>query len=420
MLGVSWSFVGTLTSKLIVLLAGIACAQILGREAYGEFGLVRSTINMFVALGGAGIGLTASKYIAEYKETDIIKAYHIYRVSQIFSFIIASLLAIATLLFSKQIAEDILEAPQLEHPICVGALLLFITVLNAVQNGALSGFECFKNIAINSFWGSIAEAMFMLLGAFFYGVTGAVLGFGVGFIALYILNIRSLQMIFSSVDSPSPWKIQLFHFETSIFTQFTLPATLSSILIMPIYWTVKSALVREQGFAELALFEAADQWRLMILFIPTSVSQVILPALAGLKNKTGEDFWKILKINILINLSVSAFSAIAVVGASPFIMPLYGQSFDNPWPLILLSLSAIPISVANVIGLSISSRSKMWEGFALNLVWASLFLFFSFGFLSIGLGASGIALAVLSSYVLHAGYQLFYLIYTIRKSRCLQ
>ncbi len=414
--GASWSFAGTLVSKLIILVAGIACAQILGKEAYGEFGMVRSTINMFVAFGSAGIGLTATKYIAEHKERDISRVSHVYHFSQIFALIVASLLVATTLSFSEKIAIGLLDAPQLTEAINIGALLLFVTVLNAVQSGALSGFECFKIIAINSFWGSVAEAIFMLLGAYFYGVYGAVLGFGVGFIALYVLNTYSLRKIFRAFNVPISWKVQLAHFDVSILARFTLPATLSAILIMPAYWVAKSMLVKEGGFAELALFEAADQWRLMILFVPTAVSQVILPTLAGLRDKQAEDFWQILRVNILINVGIASLCGVAVAGASSFIMSLYGQSFDDPWPLVLLALSAIPIAFANVVGLSISSRSKMWEGFAFNLVWAVLFLVSSLWFLSLELGAVGIALAVLSSYSLHAGYQLLYLVHINRKS----
>jgi len=66
--GAFWSFTGTALAKLIVLLGGMLCARILGKVEYGEFGMIRSTISMFVALGTVGLGLTATKYISEYRE----------------------------------------------------------------------------------------------------------------------------------------------------------------------------------------------------------------------------------------------------------------------------------------------------------------------------------------------------------------
>ena len=68
--GAFWSFSGTALAKLVILLAGIACAHVLGQKEYGEFNMVRSTINLFIIFGAAGLGLTATKYIAQFKKSD--------------------------------------------------------------------------------------------------------------------------------------------------------------------------------------------------------------------------------------------------------------------------------------------------------------------------------------------------------------
>ena len=62
--GAFWSFSGTAIAKLLILIAGMLVANILGKEHYGELGIVRSTISMFVIFGTAGLGLTATKYIS--------------------------------------------------------------------------------------------------------------------------------------------------------------------------------------------------------------------------------------------------------------------------------------------------------------------------------------------------------------------
>ena len=59
--GLVWSFTGTALAKFLTLLVGIICAHILQKEAYGEFSMVRSTINMFIVLGSAGLGVTSTK-----------------------------------------------------------------------------------------------------------------------------------------------------------------------------------------------------------------------------------------------------------------------------------------------------------------------------------------------------------------------
>lgn len=47
--GVFWSLFGSVLSKALVFLSWILVARILGRESYGEYGLIRNTVLMFSA-----------------------------------------------------------------------------------------------------------------------------------------------------------------------------------------------------------------------------------------------------------------------------------------------------------------------------------------------------------------------------------
>ena len=195
--GAFWSLTGTALAKLIVLISGIICAHVLEQEAYGEFNMVRSTINLFVVFGNAGLGLTATKYVSEYKNKDKNHICSIYLLTNGFAVITGLIVTFLILTFSNYLATETLKAPQLITPIRIGALLLFITVINGAQQGTLAGFEGFRSIACNTLIGSIAECIFMLIGGYYWGVTGAVLGFGCGFIVLYICNHISIRKHFA-------------------------------------------------------------------------------------------------------------------------------------------------------------------------------------------------------------------------------
>ena len=56
-------------------------------------------------------------------------------------------------------------------------------------------------------------------------------------------------------------------------------------MIAPTYWIIRTMLVRNTSFSELAIYEAADQWKTIILFIPTAVSQIVLPILSSIVNE---------------------------------------------------------------------------------------------------------------------------------------
>lgn len=405
--GAFWSFTGTALAKFLVLVSGIFCARILGKQGYGEFGMVRSTISLFVTIGFAGLGLTATKYISEYRKTAKERIGSIVYLTNGFALFMGILITVIILLISPYLACDILNAPHLIDDLRVGALLLFVTVINGAQVGVLSGFENFKAIALNTLWGSVAECSFMLLGAWFYGVFGAILGYGVGFAVLYTFNRISINRLLD-IEGISVSRSNFNKTDLSLLYKFSLPAALSSMMVVPTYWIVRSMLVLHNGFEELAVYEAADHWKIIILFIPSAISQVVLPILSSSLGEGKDKFWKILKMNIYLNAGVAFVLVLLVGGCSPLIMRLYGNGYDDTCTLIILAISTIFNSIATVVGLSISSRAKMWTGATFNFLWALMVVGFSYWFISINLGAVGVALSIFVAYVIHSMLQLIY------------
>ena len=65
-----WILLGNVISKFVLLIATILMARYLGKEEYGQFGIIKSTILMFAVFAGMELGMTATKYISQYKSTD--------------------------------------------------------------------------------------------------------------------------------------------------------------------------------------------------------------------------------------------------------------------------------------------------------------------------------------------------------------
>ena len=348
-------------------------------------------------------------------KTQKAKASKIYLVTNRFAIFTGLIVTTLILFFSETIASHTLNAPHLATPIRVGSFLLFVTVLNGAQEGCLSGLEAFKSIAINTLLGSIAESILMVLGGYFYGVTGAIIGFGCGFCVLYICNRIAIRKNLAKNEiTVVNEKISAKDFK--VIYRFTLPAALASFLTMPVYWIMRTMLVDKEGFGSLAIYDAADQWRLIIIFIPVAVSKIALPILSSLTGTDKKQFWKVLTINLVLNTSIATILSIVVILASKNIMHSYGEGFDDTIPLIILAISTIPYAIANIVGLSIASRSKMWTGFVFNAIWATMMLLFSTHFLEKGYGASSLAYAALYSYLIHASIQFMYLVINTKRN----
>lgn len=407
--GAFWSFTGNAVAKVVVLVAGIVCAHILSKEQYGEFGMVRSTINMFVIFGTAGLGMTATKYIAEFKNTQKERVGSIYCLTNGFAVVTGLFTTICILFFSKYLASVTLHAPHLVGSIRVGALLLFVTVMNGAQNGVLLGFENYKARAINTLFGSIAEAVFMLLGAYLFGVFGAILGYGLGYIVLYLCNLIAIRRDLSNYGISKDY-LHIKKRDLSLLYKFSIPAALSSVLVGPAFWVSRTILVRANGFSELAIYEAANYWNTIILFLPAAVSQIILPILSSIPKGDTNKFWKVLNLNLCFNMGITFILVLGVSVLSPYLMASYGDGYRDSFLVLIVLVSSAIFSVAsNVVGNAIVSKGKMWMGLLFNSIWALLFILFSWLFIKNGMGSIGISLALLLSYFIHTIYQFIYL-----------
>ena len=65
-----WAVFGNGLGNALLLLAGILIARFLGKDLYGEYGVVKTTMFYIATFATFGLGYTSTKYIAQYKEID--------------------------------------------------------------------------------------------------------------------------------------------------------------------------------------------------------------------------------------------------------------------------------------------------------------------------------------------------------------
>lgn len=416
--GAFWSFTGTALAKVIVLLSGIFCARILTIQEYGQLGMVRSTINMFVVFGIAGLGQTAIKYISEYRFSNKAKVYSIYNLTRLFSIITGLVVGIIVFFLSDYLANNNLKAPELAPCLKIGALFLFITVLNGAQDGVIFGLEDFKHRAINTLLSGIAESALMLLGAYYYGVTGAFVGYGLGYLVLYFCNRYTIRKGFAKLELGT-YRFKIDKEDLPLLYKFSLPAMMASIMVVPTFWIIKNILINYASYEELAVYEASDYIKTLIAYLPAAISQIILPILSSISDTDKDKFWKVFKCNLYLNVGIVFALTMIVIVASPWIMSAFGNDYNGKtMPLIILAISTIFSTASSVVGLSIISRAKMWTGFMFNLLWSSMMIGFSYLFIhKMNLGATGLSLAIMCAYLIHTLYQFAYLVITIKKNK---
>lgn len=412
--GAFWSLAGAIISRSLALLSSIIVARILGKEGFGELGIIQSTIGMFGVFAGFGLGLTATKHVAEFKNKDPERTGRIIGLSNVSAIISGGVMALILIIIAPWLASKTLAAPHLAEYLQIGAGLLFLSAVTGAQTGALSGFEAFKTIAKVNFWSGITNFPLIVFGVYMGGLKGAVWGLVAGMAVNWLLNKIALK------DETERANIKInfkeFRQELKVLWNFSLPAFLSGIMVSPVNWICNAMLVNQpNGYVEMGIFNAANQWFTALLFIPGILGSALLPILSeqmGLNNRPLSK--KALTLSIKLN--GASVLPLVMVGCliSPFIMQLYGETFSEAWPtLVIVLLTAGLLSIQTPVGNIIAASGRMWLGFIMNAGWGLLFISITWTLLN--WGAIGLAIARGGAYVIHAIWTFWFAYSVIQK-----
>jgi O-antigen/teichoic acid export membrane protein len=345
----------------MVLLAAIGCARILGKGGFGQLGIVQSTANMVSSLAALGLGVTATRYVADLRERDPERAGRIIGLSWTITAISGTLMAVLSIFTARPIAVLMMHAPELTVSIRIASALVFLNAMLAYQNGVLSGFEAFQGLASINLISGILSLPIVLFGVWQWGLNGAVAGIAVSLIVNWSLNERLLRK--ECRLARIPIRIREGFQETAVFWTFSLPALISLFTIAPVLWFCNILIVRSpHGFEQMALYVGADRWRLAILFIPTALFRSALPMLSNLYEQNPEGYRRVHRAHLLLNLIVVVAPVLIIACLSIPIMSSYGPGFRSGWPVLaILCVGTIPEALNTVFGYPLVARGKMWS-----------------------------------------------------------
>jgi len=402
--GAFWSMTGGVIARGLGLIASILVARMLGKSGFGELGIIQSTVGMFGTFAGFGLGLTATKFIAEYRTVDPEKAGRIRGLSNGFAWITGGITALILFFMAPWLAVHTLAAPDLKGLLQVGSLLLLLTAVSGVQMGILSGFESFKTVAKISLWTGLASFPLMVAGVYLAGLSGAVWAMVLAMGLNWFFNHVAIRSECNKADVPyaygQSWK------EVTVLWRFALPAMISGMFITLSDWALTAMLVNEPGgYGQMGLFNAARQWHVLILYVPLSISNMTLPILSNLLGEGNRrQYNKLVMVTSLLLTGLAFGAALPVALFSTNIMRAYGHDFIQGERVLLLVCFYSCWWAANiVIGQVLWSTGS--SGLAMILAAARAVILLGSFLLVTPKNACGIALAYTITYVLMTAYQ---------------
>ena len=401
--GAFWGGVGFALSRGVTLMVSFVLARLLGQTGFGEYGMINSTAGMIGGLAGMGIGTTVVKHIAEFRTADPDRAGRILALSTAVTWASALVYALAFIGLAPWIAGSALAAPHLVPALRISAFTVALGVINSVQISSLTGCEAFQTSTQIGVACSLLQSLLVCLGAWHWGVAGAVAALAaamaatVGITRVFVRREwQRFQLKLLWLDARREWRV---------LRDFSLPTFLSGVSVGPVLWGCSALLANQpDGYAELGVFNAANQWQQAVQFLPGLLGTALLPVLADKCGTNGWSggfavTWKMIWLTAAIVVPLAAVLSLA----SPWIMRGYGEAFVSGSAALVFSVCAAALyAVIAPVGNLIVANGRMWIGFWMNTAWGAAMLLSSWSL--VRWGAAGLAGARLVAYVLHAGW----------------
>lgn len=413
--GAFWVLAATLLARVLAVVASIVAARILGKTGFGELRMTLSTAGMFGVFAGLGLGLSATKHVAEFRNVDCERTGRIIGLCEIVAVLSGGLFAVGLFAFAPIIAARVINAPHLTFELRLCCALLFLDAMAGVESGALAGFEAFRTLALVGAVRGLLHFPVVVAGVYLWGLRGAVLG-TVVVAALGLIVVHwVLRRECAKAGVRVRWRGAVT--ESALLWAFSLPAVLRSVIIVPVTWGANALLANgEDGYAQLGLFNVAWQWFCLIMVVPQLLGQVLLPILSERLGSGDKARARRLFTAVLVVVAAAAGSAALLLSVlSPHVVAIYGAQFsDGAAVLAIMVLAAALSAVAAPSGVLIAASGRMWIGALMNAGWSVAML--SCFFLFRAQGAVGLGAAYLSAYLVHGVWVFLYARRTLRSS----
>jgi O-antigen/teichoic acid export membrane protein len=350
-----WALIGGVLSNALSLIAGIAVARFLGKNVFGEYGMIKTTLIEIAILSTFGFGYTTTKYIAQYKKEQPNKILQLVHYSTNITLVISCIIAFLVLIFANQLAI-FLKVEHISTMLRLSAIAIIFNAINTTYTGILSGFTAFKTIAVNKFISGIVIFVLSVTLTYFYGLEGAIVALTISLLFNTIINYFSVQKILTYYPKGQQKDKQL----NKEMIKFSLPIALRESSFTIVYWLTAFFIVRLSNYGELGIYNAAIQWMGIVSFLPSVLNNVMLSYFSESANDT-DRHRKIVK-SMLITAGLSTFIPfLLILIFVDFISSLYGSTFIGMSSVLVIAMfTGVITAITGVYNQEFIALGKNW------------------------------------------------------------
>lgn len=362
------------------MVALIVLARVLGLREYAEYTLIYSTVAVYGGLLGLGIGVMATRYLAEARTKEPGKVVAFVRASFFQGTMLALLVCALMLCYQAKLNFIIFEGRATLKAFLIFEFGFLLSVLLNISMSVLWGFEAHRMVAIVNLVLGVVVVPLNWICLKMLGSTGA-------YLALALINVLPLAACyFAIIRAVLPFRGQAIP-EFGIWEaikemlQFSVPSILGTVATGFAGWFVSVRLMAvANGVQQVAFFQVGAHWRGIALFFPNIVALAALPLITAAHAKQdNKSIYFIIVFNLIGN---GVLVGLLVFGVSQFwglVYRPYGPNFYYAKVTVVwLLASAAFQAMAGVIGQMLVAQNRMWIGLLVNSIFAAALFIFGF------------------------------------------
>jgi O-antigen/teichoic acid export membrane protein len=351
---------GAAVARGLGFVAYLIAARVLGPQDFGRLTGLQAIVAIGAAISGLGLAVIAPRTIAQLCVGDPGEARRV--AGSLVVLTVAGGFLVA--LLSVPLGVLALSTVQVRGLVVATVGLSVTSAIGATLTAVLYGLESTADVAI----ANVARGILTFIAV----VSQAAHGLSAVVIALLVVEGTVLLVTWALLArSRDGARFMLrFSFERRdlrMLWQLGVPALIGSAAVLPSMWLGQALLSSQPGgLHALGLFGLAYRFYLVILFVPSAITPMVLPALArslAENRRSAGVYTKLLRANLALNVGLAALLALVVAGSAPFLASLEGSDYVGARPIIVvLSIAAIGAGLNNVLGQAAISlgRIRAW------------------------------------------------------------
>jgi O-antigen/teichoic acid export membrane protein len=358
--GFLYNFIGSAFSQGSTLIANIIVSRMLGKILFGEYSTILVTLTAVANFSLLSMSSVVGKYSAEYREKDKDLAARAISLCSRISNAVGLIGLVLMAVLAAPVAKYVLKDEGLATPILIGSIFVFAQNRALFLYALMAGLEEYQPSAIASMWSGVAYVAFIVTGAHFNQLLGAVAGLSAAAVVFWLCLLSVAIPALKAHGLPKIKKLDAF--EKEILVHFAMPAIASGLLLIPGFWWLAAYLFRLFGPGPAAIFSACNNIRVLILFVPLVIGVV---GNSVLNNTLGTEHYH--RARQLMTVAIALFTAVVVAIVVLFgrsVLQIFGDQYSGGYTvLVVMALSTIPEALGIAFRQRINANRLIWSWF---------------------------------------------------------